>query len=121
MLWFQALKTLFTGWVDMKKTKFEADGKRAMALAETEASWDVEALRQSKDSWKDEVFLYVFLSPLVIAWFNEEAAMQWVDFVTAMPTWYQWMLVGMMSATFGIRWFVKGQNIRLSKGFKHDE
>lgn len=117
-MWFKAIATLFTGWVDMKKVKYKAAGDRAMMLAQTEASWDVEALRQSKDSWKDEIFLYVFLSPLIIAWFNEGAAMKWIDFVSALPAWYQWMLVGMMSATFGLRWFVKGQNIKLTKGFK---
>jgi hypothetical protein len=119
MIW-QAVTSLFTGWIDMKKTKYEAEGKRAIALAETEANWDLEALRQSKDSWKDEIFLYVFLSPLVIAWFDEETAMDWINFVTGLPSWYQFMLVGMMSAVFGLRWYVKGQQLNKIKGFKHE-
>ncbi len=117
-MWLGLIKEVVSGWVGMKKVKYEAEGQRAMALAKVEAGYDLEALRAQKDSWKDEVFLYVFLSPLVIAWFDQEKAMRWVDFVSQMPAWYQYMLVGMMAAVFGLRWFVKNQNMKIVKGFK---
>jgi len=118
MMWLGLIKEVVSGWVGMKKVKYEAEGQRAMALAKVEADYDLEALRAQKDSWKDEVFLYVFLSPLVIAWFDQEKAMGWVDFVSQMPSWYQYMLIGMMAAVFGLRWFVKNQNMKIVKGFK---
>ncbi|MBV1929747.1 MAG: hypothetical protein KUG81_09590 [Gammaproteobacteria bacterium] len=117
-MWFNLVGQLITGWVGMKKTKYEAEGQRALALAKVEADYDLEALRAQKDSWKDEVFLYVFLSPLVIAWFDSEKAQEWVNFVSQMPSWYQYMLIGMMAAVFGLRWFVKNQNMKIVKGFK---
>lgn len=112
-----ALGGLFTGWIDLKKTKYQAEGAKAMALAKVEADYDLEAMRAQKDSWKDEVFLYVFLSPLVIAWFDEDKAMKWVEFISQMPGWYQYMLIGMMSAVFGLRWYTKNQNMNITKGF----
>jgi len=118
MVWLGLIKEVVTGWVGMKKTKYEAEGQRALALAKVEAGYDLEALRAQKDSWKDEVFLYVMLSPLVIGWFDEEKSRQWVEFVSALPAWYQYMLIGMMAAVFGLRWFVKNQNMKIVKGFK---
>ena len=117
-MWLSLVGEVIKGWVGMKTTKYKAAGERAMALAKVEADYDLEALRAQKDSWKDEVFLYVFLSPLVVAWFNPEKAMQWVDFVSALPAWFQFMLIGMMAAVFGLRWYVKNQNMKIVKGFK---
>ena len=114
-MWLTALSGLFTSWIDAKKEKQKAEAALHMQLAQTEASWDNIAQRQSQYSWKDEFITLVWYSPLVVAWFEPELAMQWIDFVQGLPYFYQMGMFGIMAATFGLRWFFKQQNFKISK------
>lgn len=108
-----ALTSLFTSWIDSKKAKHEAEAEFQKNLAEQEATWDIIALRQSQYSWKDELITIIWFAPLVIAWFEPEAAMSWVVFVGGMPLWYQIGMFGIIAASFGLRWFFKHQNFKI--------
>lgn len=108
-----AVSSIFTSWVDLKKSKNEAEAARFMRMAEIEADWDLEAQRQAQYSWKDELITVVWLAPLVVAWWNPGKAMEWVAFVTELPYWYQFGLFGIMAASFGLRWYFKQQNFKL--------
>lgn len=109
----QGLTSLFASWLDAKKAKHQAEANFQLKLSEQEASWDIIALRQSQYSWKDELITAIWFAPLVVAWFNPEAAMEWVAFVTQLPLWYQIGMFGIIAASFGLRWFFKKQNLKL--------
>ena len=111
----QAIGGIFTSWVDLKKSKYNADSARYEADAKAERDWDQEALRQAQYSWKDELITIIMFAPLVVAWFNKDAAMAWVKFVTELPVWYQIILSGIVAASFGLRWLFKN---KLANGFK---
>lgn len=110
-----AIGSIFKAWVDSKTAKYEAEKNFQLQLAEQEATWDLVALRQSQFSWKDEVLTLVFVSPLVVAWFPEgrEAALQWIQFVSALPLWYQIILFGIVAASFGLRWWFKEAGLKV--------
>ena len=111
----QSIGSIFSGWVDLKKSKYVADAKRYEMQSKAEADWDQEALRQAQYSWKDELITLVIYAPLVVAWFSKEKAMAWVEFVGELPVWYQIIMGGIVAASFGLRWLFKN---KLSNGFR---
>lgn len=113
MGWIKAVSGLFTSWIEAKKEKHKAEAALHMQLAQTEASWDNIAQRQSQYSWKDEFITLVWYSPLVVAWFEPEKAMKWIEFVQGLPYFYQIGMFGIMAATFGLRWFFKQQAFQI--------
>lgn len=118
MGWLNALGGLVSGWFDLKKTKMKAEGARYQQLAQAEADWDTEALRQSQFSWKDEAITYVWLSPFIVAWFDEDRAMAWVRFVQELPLFYWTVMFGIVAASFGLRWYFKQQNLKVTEIMK---
>jgi len=111
----QSLSGLFTSWMDSKKAKHQAEANFQMKLSEQEATWDIIALRQSQYSWKDELITVIWFAPLIVAWFNPEKSMSWVNFVTQLPLWYQIVMFGIVAASFGLRWFFKSQNLKVGE------
>lgn len=111
-----AISTVFTNWMDLSKAKVEAEKAHLMRQAQSEADWDLEAIRQAQYSWKDEVITIIWFSPLVVAWFFQEEALEWVGFVGELPTWYQIGMFGIMAASFGLRWFFKDQALKITSG-----
>lgn len=109
-----AISTLFGSWVDLKKAKVDAEKAYLMKQAESEADWDLEAIRQAQFSWKDELITVIWFAPLVVAWFYQEEALEWVSFVGELPVWYQIGMFGIMAASFGLRWFFKDQALKIT-------
>ena len=110
-----AVGTIFSSWVDLKKSKNKAEAARFQQMMKAEADWDLEAQRQAQFSWKDEMITIVWFAPLVMAWFDEERARQWVVFVQELPYWYQFGMFGIIAASFGLRWYFKQQNFKVGK------
>lgn len=117
-----AVGSIFSSWVDLKKSKNEAEAARFMKMAEVEADWDLEAQRQSQYSWKDEFIAIIWYSPLYIGWFEKSedgwklrSAEEWVSFVSQLPLWWQFGAFGIMAASFGLRWYFKQQNFKVKK------
>ena len=113
---FKGVTTLFGSWIDMKTAKHKSDAARAMKLAETEATYDLEAQRNMKGSLKDEFIMLVWYSPLVVAWFFPEEATAWIAFVSDLPAWWAFGAFGIMAATFGLRWYFRDQGHKLDGG-----
>lgn len=100
------------GVVDTKKAK--AEQKITAIKAETqlmerkirgEIDWDVQAMKNSGSSWKDEYLTILFSIPLVLCFIP-----QTVEYVTmgfqaleTCPDWYKYVLGVIVSASFGIR------------------
>ena len=91
------------------------DGKTQIKLTEAEIKkkqltgeidWDIEAIRGTQNSWKDEWITLLFSIPLILAfcgeWGNEIVQAGFTALET-MPTWYQYSLGGIVSASIGMR------------------
>lgn len=130
---FSLAKAPIDGWQERKTLKTQAEIanqevantvllKRADAevhlaklgiAAETE--YDLTALQNMKNTWKDEYLvvllflpvLMLFISPLVQPWFPDfqETIISSVVALDKFPAWYTWLLSGIVIATFGLRWY----------------
>lgn len=91
--------------ISAKVAKYDAQAQRYYKLLDAETNWDLEALRQSQYSLKDELITVIIFSPLVVAWFDPARAKAWLDFVVNVPLWYQIVMGGIIAAAFGLRWY----------------
>jgi len=91
------------------------DGKTQIKLTEAEIKkkqltgeidWDLEAMRATENSWKDEWITLLFSIPLILAfcgqWGNDIVAAGFAS-LEIMPQWYQIALGGIVSASIGMR------------------
>ena len=89
----------------------EAEIKKKQLTGEID--WDIEAIRATQNSWKDEWITLLFSIPLILAfcgdWGNEIVQAGFTS-LEAMPTWYQVSLGGIVSASIGLRSISKFYN-----------
>ena len=82
----------------------EAEIKKKQLTGEID--WDIEAIRATQNSWKDEWITLLFSIPLILAfcgdWGNQIVQAGFTS-LEAMPTWYQYSLGGIVSASIGMR------------------
>lgn len=103
-------------WLEGKveKTKAETGAKVAKAKAEAtimekkatgEIDWDLEAIKGSQSSWKDEWLVILFSVPLILAFIPgmEGVVANGFAQLEAMPEWYQYSLGVIVAASFGVR------------------
>ncbi len=107
--------SIVKGWFDVKKSKQKAEAEYNLRIAANESDWDLKAIEAAKYSWKDELITVVWFAPLIVAWFDYERAMAWIEFVAELPIWYQFGMFGIMAASFGLRWYFKQQNFKIGK------
>ena len=103
-------------WLEGKveKTKAETGAKVAKAKAEAvimekkttgEIDWDLEAIKGSQNSWKDEWLVILFSVPLILAFIPgmEDVVSHGFQQLEQMPQWYQYSLGVIVAASFGVR------------------
>ena len=103
-------------WLEGKveKTKAETGAKVAKAKAEAiimekkatgEIDWDLEAIKGSQNSWKDEWLVILFSVPLILAFIPgmEDVVSHGFQQLDQMPEWYQYSLGVIVAASFGVR------------------
>ena len=103
-------------WLEGKveKTKAETGAKVAKAKAEAvimekkatgEIDWDLEAIKGSQNSWKDEWLVILFSIPLILAFIPgmEEVVANGFAQLETMPQWDQYSLGVIVAASFGVR------------------
>ena len=82
----------------------EAEIKKKQLTGEID--WDLAAIQATQNSWKDEWITLLFSIPLILAfcgdWGNGIVQAGFLALET-MPTWYQYSLGGIVSASIGIR------------------
>ena len=82
----------------------EAEIKKKQLTGESD--WDLAAIQSTQNSWKDEWITLLFSIPLILAfcgdWGNSIVQAGFAALET-MPTWYQYSLGGIVSASIGIR------------------
>jgi len=94
--------TYLDGKVAIQKANAEIKVKQATG----EIDWDIEAIKATQNSWKDEWITLLFSIPLILAfcgdWGNDIVQAGFAALET-MPTWYQYSLGGIVSASIGMR------------------
>lgn len=91
--------------------KINAETKRFELQLEATTNWDIEAMRQSQFSWKDEYLLVILTLPFIGAFIPkvQEYVATGFDYIADMPIWYQTAFVGIIAASFGLRWLFQGK------------
>jgi hypothetical protein len=98
----------------LEKTKANNEVKVATAKAKAvviqrqatgEIEWDIEAIKGSTSSWKDEWLTILFSIPLILAFIPgmDEVVMNGFKQLNSMPDWYQYSLGVIVAASFGVR------------------
>ena len=104
--------TFFEGQLEQTKANNEVKVATAKAKAAVlkrqatgEIEWDIEAIKGSKNSWKDEWLTILFSIPLSLAFIPgmEAVVTNGFDQLSRMPEWYQYSLGVIVAASFGVR------------------
>ncbi|GKT12938.1 MAG: hypothetical protein ISEC1_P1930 [Thiomicrorhabdus sp.] len=63
------------------------------------------AMENMNKSWKDELILIIFLTPLIMAFFPQTAAdaLEGFKVIESMPKWYTAIIIGMVVVIYGMR------------------
>ena len=99
--------------VEAKKDVIVAEAKAKIRRLEKEAeqdyNLDLEATKNMQNSWKDEVILVIFLTPLVLSFIPEyvDVVSKGFDALDKMPDWYMYLVVGMVVVIYGMRGLLK--------------
>tara|TARA_B100000780_G_C20999457_1_gene399854 strand:+ start:167 stop:601 length:435 start_codon:yes stop_codon:yes gene_type:complete len=113
----------FKGKQELAKVKLEADkivikaqAETAMAVALSKTkmaelgqtqSFDLDqiAMNNMEKSYKDEVLLAVFITPMILAFIPgfDQYALRGFEVIQKMPQWYQMTIVGMVVVIYGMR------------------
>lgn len=110
------LASLATTWLEGNVEKSKAKTAAEVALKNAEAivyekkataeiDWDLEAIKGSQNSWKDEWLTILFSIPMILAFIPgmEGIVEQGFTQLESMPEWYQYSLGIIVAASFGIR------------------
>tara|TARA_B100000674_G_scaffold475142_1_gene467898 strand:+ start:1102 stop:1485 length:384 start_codon:yes stop_codon:yes gene_type:complete len=70
-----------------------------------EADWDLEAIKNTQGSWKDEYLTILFSIPLLLCFlpFTVEYVERGFEALSQTPDWYKYTLGVIVSASFGIK------------------
>ena len=89
----------------------EAESKAKRLEREAEMDYDLDriAMQNMDKSWKDELILLIWLTPVVMSFVPE-----WQPYVIAgfaslvlVPDWYMYILVGLVTVIYGMRGMLK--------------
>jgi|TARA_B100001250_G_C19814614_1_gene797641 hypothetical protein len=88
-----------------KLVKIEAETEIVKQQIKGEVDWDLEAIKGSKDSWKDEYLTILFSIPLLLCFlpFTVEYVERGFAALAMTPDWYKYTLGVIVSASFGIK------------------
>ena len=104
--------TFLEGRVAASKANNEvkvAEAKAKATIMEKQATgeidWDIEAIKGSQNSWKDEWLVILFSIPLILAFVPgaEHIVQSGFAQLEPMPEWYQYSLGVIIAASFGVR------------------
>ena len=101
------------GVVDTRKAKAEQKVTEIKAKTELmqqqikgEADWDLEAIKNTQGSWKDEWLVLLFSIPLILSFCGEwgrDIVFNGFQALSQTPDWYKYTLGVIVSASFGIK------------------
>ena len=89
---------------ELEKIKHQAALERAQRGEIQDFTLDQIAMKNMEKSWKDELILIIFLTPVVMAFAGyEEVVERGFQAIEKMPDWYMWLLIGMIVVIYGMR------------------
>ena len=101
-----AVGGLATTYLDGKVAVQKANAEIKVKQATGEIDWDLAAIQATQNSWKDEWITLLFSIPLILAFWGDwgnNIVQAGCAALESMPTWYQYSLGGIVSASIGIR------------------
>jgi hypothetical protein len=96
-------------WLEGKnaksKAKAEAEATVMVQASQSVADWEAIMARNSGGSWKDEWLTILFSIPMILCFFPSTVGYVSAGFeaLNQMPSWYQYTLSVIVSASFGVR------------------
>jgi len=99
--------------INAEIARYNAQAKVAEMAQQQEGSWDMEALRQSQYSWKDEWFTIVLSLPFIGAFIPnvQDYILIGFQYLGQTPDWYRIAFLGAVCASFGLRWWFKRKGV----------
>ena len=99
---------------ELKVAELEAEAMQASAIInvekaktgqEVDATHDFEAIRQMKNSYKDEFLLILFSTPLILSFIPQmqDYVVKGWEMLKIVPDWYMWLYIGMVVSIYGMR------------------
>lgn len=113
--WLETKKVKATHKAAIEKAQVDAQIKRLEHAAQSVEDYDLEALRQTKYSYKDEVAMAVVVAPFVcsfLPWTQEYVRLGWIHLTEHSPPWYGPLFCACIAASMGIRWAVSSMSVR---------
>jgi hypothetical protein len=102
-----------TGFVETKKakaekelTKIKAETSLMEKQIKGEVDWDLAAIKNTENSWKDEWLVLLFSIPLILSFcgdWGRNIVFNGFQALSQAPDWYKYTLGVIVSASFGIK------------------
>lgn len=93
------------------EARVEAEIQQIQTSAQAVTDYDIQALKETRYSLKDEVALAVVIMPFIgsfLPWTQEYVKEGFVFLQQHAPDWYSYIFCGAIAASMGIRWAVSG-------------
>lgn len=93
------------------EARVEAEIQQIQTSAQAVTDYDIQALKETRYSLKDEVALAVVIMPFIgsfLPWTQEYVKEGFVFLQQHAPDWYSYVFCGAIAASMGIRWAVSG-------------
>jgi len=90
---------------ELKVKKIEAETSLMEKKIQGEVDWDIEAIKNTQGSWKDEYLTILFSIPLLLCFipFTVGYVERGFEALSQTPDWYKYTLGVIVSASFGIK------------------
>jgi len=117
-MWFNLIPTIFKTGAEIYKNhkqsellESEAERRYYERMAAGEIEFQKEVYNDQEKSWKDEFVLIVVCIPIIVlsyAIISDDVNIKskldlFFDYFGKFPTWYQWLIVGIFSAVYGLK------------------
>jgi hypothetical protein len=117
-MWWNILPTVFKTGAEIYKNhkqsellESEAERRYYERMAKGEIEYQRDVYDQQDKSWKDEAVLIIVCVPIVVltyAIFTDDPLIKskldlFFNYFDKFPTWYQWLIVGIFGAIYGLK------------------
>jgi hypothetical protein len=117
-MWWNILPTVFKTGAEIYKNhkqsellESEAEKRYYERMAKGEIEYQRDVYDDQQKGWKDEFVLIIVCIPIMLlsyAIFTDDPLIKskldlFFDYFGKFPTWYQWLIVGIFSAIYGLK------------------
>ena len=90
---------------EQKVTKIKAETELLNKKIKGEIAYDLEAIKGSKDSWKDEAWTILFIIIIAMCFIPplQPYTERGFDALSRTPQWFQFAMYGAIASSFGLR------------------